>query len=153
MAHILIAEENQATANYLYKVLKHSGNTAVIASRSLEAWRKASSENFDVLVVNIALPGMDGLVLAQRALNENSEPQVIFVSGFAAASLDNYTHDGTMLPLTSRPFHLSEIAARVRYLQGDGALKLKISNAEEKIENNVIYADFSRVRAQQGASL
>lgn len=144
MAHILVAEHNQTTAAYLATTLKKAGHSVVTADNCLDAWRISSKENFDILLVDIVMPGVDGFVLAQKVLQDNPELQVVFITGFAGIAMDiQATPAYAPAPITTRPFHLSEIAGRVRYLMGQGSLPSKASSAATT-EGNVVYADFGR---------
>lgn len=147
MARILIAEHNQTTAAFLYHQLKKAGNQVEIVDNCLDAWRATARDDFDVVMIDIVMPGIDGFVLAQKALQENPEIQIIFLTGFAGVALDNYgAPKESPIPLTSRPFHLKDIASRVRYMLGQGGLPARaMANADS---SRVIYADFSRKNAE-----
>jgi two-component system, cell cycle response regulator CpdR len=150
MARILIAEHNEATASYLYGTLKKAGNSVELVDNCLDAWRVSSKDSYDVLLVNVVMPGIDGFVLAQKALQDNPGLQVIFITGFAGVAMDTHaTPAYAPAPVTTRPFHLKEIVSRVRYLMGQGSLPFKAHNAAG--EGNIIYADFAQktFRSQQ----
>jgi len=148
MARILVAEHNASTASYLYKALKKTGNTVVSVDNCLDAWRMSSKETFDVLMIDVVMPGIDGFVLAQKALQENPLLQVIFITGFAGVAMDTYaTPSYAPAPVTTRPFHLKDIAARVRYMMGQGSLPGQ-SRSDAGSDHKVIYADFANRAAQ-----
>ncbi len=150
MAKILIAEHNSTTAAYLTASLKKAGNTVESVDNCLDAWRVSSRDTYDVLLVNVVMPGIDGFVLAQKALQDNPGLQVIFITGFAGVAMDTHaTPAYAPAPVTTRPFHLKEIATRVRYLMGQGSLPLK--TPMQSADSNIIYADFAHkpARAQQ----
>ncbi|MCC7037478.1 MAG: response regulator, partial [Alphaproteobacteria bacterium] len=88
MAKILIAEHNSTTAAYLAATLKKAGNTVESVDNCLDAWRVSSRDSYDVLLVNVVMPGIDGFVLAQKALQDNPGLQVIFITGFAGVAMD-----------------------------------------------------------------
>ncbi|MBI3441711.1 MAG: response regulator [Proteobacteria bacterium] len=143
MAHILIAENNRTTASYLVATLRKAGHSVVLADNCLEAWKASSRENFDVLLADVVMPGVDSFVLAQKALQDNPHLQVVFITGFAGVALDKQaTPSYSPAPITTHPFHLTEIASRVRYLLGHGSLPSRTMPAS--LDNNIVYADFSR---------
>lgn len=147
MAKILIAEHNHTTASFLQNVLKRAGNAVILADNCLDAWRASSRESFDVLMVDVSMPGIDGFVLAQKALQDNPLLQVIFITGFAGVAMDTAaTPVYAPAPVTMRPFHLKEIAGRVRFLLGIGGLP-QTSNTTHN--DNIIYADFTNKSASQ----
>jgi two-component system cell cycle response regulator CpdR len=143
MARILIAEHNATVTSYLTAALKKAGHVIEIVDNSLDAWRAISRAHFDVMLIDVIMPGVDGFVLAQRALQENPLTQIVFVTGFAAVAMDTYaTPSYAPAPMTTRPFHLKDINARLRALLG-GAFP-----AGEAAGNDdpgvVIYADFQK---------
>ena len=152
MARVLVAEHNQSTSAYLMNALKKSGNSVEMVDNCLDAWRVSSKENFDILLVDVVMPGIDGFVLAQKALQENPALQIIFITGFAGVAMDTHaTPTYAPAPITTRPFHLKEISNRIRYLMGQGSLPIKGSYTEGAEDNNVIYADFAhKATARQG---
>jgi len=115
MARILVAEHNRTTSAYLHAALKKAGNTVDVVDNCLDAWRVSSDDRYDILLVDVVMPGIDGFILAQKALQENPELQIIFVTGFAGVAMDTYaTPAYAPAPITTRPFHLKDIVSRVR---------------------------------------
>lgn len=150
MARILIAEHNQTTADYLYATLKKAGYDVDKIDNSLDAWRLTSREIYDVLMVDIAMPGIDGFILSQKALQENPSLQIIFITGFAGVAMDTYaTPPYAPAPITTRPFHLRDIAGRIRYMMGYG--NLPATNHLQQAADNVVYANFMQKGSDQQA--
>ncbi|MCK5555554.1 MAG: response regulator [Alphaproteobacteria bacterium] len=142
MARVLIAEHNKTTSSYLSATLKKEGNSVEIVDNALEAWKASSKENFDILLVNILIPEMDGFVLAQKVLQKNSALRIIFITGFAGIAMETKsTPTHSQVVFTSRPFHLNEINSRIRYLMGEGGMPMK--STQKDVCDNVVYADFN----------
>jgi len=153
MARILIAEHNETTSSYLSAALKKAGNSVQTVDNCLDAWRASSKESFDVLMVDVVMPGIDGFVLAQKVLQDNPTLQVIFITGFSGVAMDTQaTPPYAPAPITMRPFHLKEIVSRIRYLMGLGSLPTQASASAT--DNSVVYADFTNKGAssQQASS-
>jgi two-component system cell cycle response regulator CpdR len=147
MARILIAEHNKTTLEYLTAALRKSGNSVEAVDNCLDAWRASSKEHFDILMVDVVMPGIDGFVLAQKALQDTPDLQVVFITGFAGMAMDTQaTLPYAPAPVTMRPFHLKEISSQVRYLMGLGNPPMQSSAAGS---GSVVYADFSTKTALQ----
>lgn len=150
MAKVLIAEHNQTLSSYLAASLKKAGHGVQVVDNYLDAWRSSSQESFDVLMVDVVMPGIDGFVLAQKILQDNPGMQVIFITGFAGVAMDTQaTPVYAPAPITMRPFHLRESASRIRYLMGHGALPVTDANTGE---GRVVYADFT-ARAEESQQI
>lgn len=62
--------------------------------------------DFDLLVTDIVMPGMDGLEIARRISAETPGMKVIFITGFAAVSLNSHASQQSNAKVLSKPFHL-----------------------------------------------
>lgn len=143
MARILIAEDNAVVAQHIQVALKKRGHTLVRAESALDAWRSLGGNGFDAILINVAMPGIDGFVLAQKALTENPDTQIIFITGFAAVAMDaQRTPAYAPAPFTTRPFHLREIGYRLGALLCGQHFEAGFGK-EQANDGTVIYADFS----------
>jgi len=149
MTKILIAEQNTAVSSFLKKQLKGAYNDTTVVNSSNEAWKAIGQMDYecDVLMIDIMMPGIDGFVLAQKALQFNPGLQVIFITGFAAVAMDSYnTPTHAPRPMTSRPFHLRDIADRIRFYMGEADLPFDAIYAQQQntAQDNVVYATFGQ---------
>ncbi len=157
MARILIAEDNKDTAVYVKALLKKAGYRQIeVVDNSLDAWRATTHGEFDVLMIDVLLPGIDGFILAQKALQDNPAMQIVFITGFAGVAMDTFnTPNYAPQPYTSAPFHLNEIVSRIRFLLGEadlpaGASMPRTTTANDASLDNVVYADFGTKRINTG---
>ncbi len=113
---ILVVEDDPKIASFVVKGLKQSGFAVDHFSDGDEAHTMASTVTYDAAVVDIMLPGMDGLTLVQRLRREGGRMPVIFLS--AKASVEDRVRGlqaGGDDYLT-KPFAFSELLARVQAL-------------------------------------
>lgn len=150
MARILIAEHNQTTMHYLQTTLKKAGHAVDAVDNCLDAWRAAAVTEYDVMMIDVVMPGIDTFALAQRALHENPSLQIIFITGFAGVAMDSFSEISYLpAPVTTRPFHLKDIVGRIRFLMGQGGLPQNAQTQQRmSTESRVIYADFAGAQGQ-----
>lgn len=66
MAKILVAEDEINIASFIKRGLEEFGYTVFIAGNGEEAWDLIRQESFDLLMLDIIMPQMDGLQLCQQ---------------------------------------------------------------------------------------
>ena len=113
---VLIVEDEKKTASFIRKALQAEGFAVDLSANGDEALAAASATPLDAIVLDIMLPGRDGLsVLRQLRDRKNATPVLLLsargevderVEGLNAGA-DDY------LP---KPFELAELVARVRAL-------------------------------------
>ena len=117
---VLVVEDEKKTASFVRKALQTESFAVDVFHNGDDALAAASTTPFDVIVLDIMLPGRDGIsVLKQLRDRKNSTPVLLLsargevnerVEGLNAGA-DDY------LP---KPFELSELVARVRALTRRG---------------------------------
>jgi two-component system OmpR family response regulator len=113
---ILVVEDDKKIASFLIRGLKQAGFAVDHASNGVDGLELALAEPYDVAVVDIMLPKLDGLALIDRLRHDKVMTPVIILS--AKRSVDDRVkglHSGSDDYLT-KPFALSELVARIHAL-------------------------------------
>ncbi len=113
MARILLAEDEESMRTFLVRSLERVGHDVCSVADGFEALPHIATGEFDVLVTDIVMPGMDGLELARRASVEMPQLRVIFITGFAAVALNNQATKRTDAKVLSKPFHLRTLVDEI----------------------------------------
>jgi DNA-binding response OmpR family regulator len=114
MSRILVAEDEARIAAFISKGLHAAGYAVVVAGDGDAAFWRASSGEHDLLVLDLGLPGRDGLsVLHDLRRNGVEIPVVILTArdgpGALAEGLDAGADD-----FIAKPFVFDELLARIR---------------------------------------
>ena len=114
MTRILIAEDEQRIVSFLEKGLRAGGYTTVAIGTGPDALALARDDSFDLLVLDLGLPGMDGheVLRAMRARGETMPVLVLTArDGFedTVAGLEGGADD-----YVTKPFRFEELLARIR---------------------------------------
>jgi DNA-binding response OmpR family regulator len=113
---ILVVEDDATIASFVVKGLQDAGFAVDHAENGAEALHLASSEDYAVAVVDIMLPGMDGLALIEEMRRRRIKTPVIILS--ARRTVDDRVKGlqaGGDDYLT-KPFAFAELLARVQAL-------------------------------------
>src|SRR5271165_5616103 len=125
MSRILIAEDEPNIVRFLVKGLAAEGHATVSAADGMTALHLAQTGEFDLMLLDLGLPGRDGLeVLTELRRKQVRLPIIVLTARNATddvvTGLDCGADD-----YISKPFRLAELLARVR-------LRLRAENSREE---------------------
>ncbi|MBC3193795.1 response regulator transcription factor [Pseudonocardia sp. C8] len=116
MTTVVLAEDDAAIAEPLSRALQREGYDVEVVADGVGALERVTADPVDLLVLDLGLPGMDGLEVCRRVRATQADLPVLmltartdevdFVVGLDAGA-DDYV---------SKPFRLAELLARVRAL-------------------------------------
>ena len=114
MAKILIAEDDTSMRGFLKLALEKAGHEVTVAGDGMEALDILKRRtDFNLLLADIVMPGMDGIELSQRATDMVKGMKVMFITGFAAVAMNNKDTEPAGARVLSKPFHLKELVDQV----------------------------------------
>jgi DNA-binding response OmpR family regulator len=131
---VLVVDDEEAIAEAVRARLENEGYRVVVAGDGPQALELASRERPDLVVLDLMLPGMDGLEVCTRLQRERWVPVLMLtarteeadkVAGFAVGADDYLT----------KPFSLRELAVRVR------AILRRFERSAERTPDTPIHAD------------
>lgn len=113
---ILVVDDEEDIANALVKGLRQQGYAADIALDGQKALEMAWVNEYDLLILDLNLPGMDGLEVCRQLRTEKPDLLILMLT-----ARDKLEDKVTGLDLGAddymvKPFHFEELAARVRAL-------------------------------------
>jgi DNA-binding response OmpR family regulator len=114
MSRILIAEDEARLASFLEKGLRASGFATTVVSDGPSATAIARDDDFDLLILDLGLPGKDGLEVL-RDLRESGQrlPVIVLTARGDPHDLVEGLETGADDYL-AKPFHFEELVARIR---------------------------------------
>jgi two-component system, OmpR family, copper resistance phosphate regulon response regulator CusR len=122
MSRILIAEDEARIASFIEKGLRSQGMTTTVAATGEEALDLAISGEFDLLVLDLGLPGIDGTDVLRSLREHDTRLPVIVLTARdsvhdTVAALESGADD-----YVTKPFRFAELVARIRArLRDEGA--------------------------------
>ncbi len=114
MPSILIAEDEERIASFLHKGLQRNGFAVTVADDGESGYRLAASGMFDLLILDIGLPKMDGFSVLRRLRAERVELPVIILTARNEVADTVAGLEGGADDYVRKPFAFDEILARVR---------------------------------------
>lgn len=140
---VLVADDHGFVRETIKLGLERNGDFAVEAATDFEAaLRLATQEPFDIVLLDLAMPGMDGIASIQRIVKANEAHKVVLFSGSITQGLLLRATDAGVRGFISKTMGLKSIAAALRLVH-DGEVFIPISYIQEKslLSNGVRAAD------------
>jgi two-component system, sensor histidine kinase and response regulator len=140
--HILVAEDNEVNQELVITALRARGHTVVVAGDGKEALMALEKESFDVILMDVQMPGMDGLeavaIIREREQTSGAHVPIVALTAHAmkgdrerclAAGMDTYV---------SKPLRTQELFAAIASVlggvSGTKAVKVPITTKEQMAE-------------------
>lgn len=109
---ILFVEDDAAVREPIAQLLASQGFRMLVAVGAYEALRLLSENPVDVLFTDIVMPGMNGIELAQKAIELRPDLKIMFVTGYYSRAAEA-ERIGKLL---FKPLRAKEIEAEMREL-------------------------------------
>ena len=111
---ILVVEDERKVAADLGRALEGSGLVVEQVSDGKTAWFQGDTENYDLVVLDLGLPNLDGLqVLKRWRANQRTMPVLVLTARDSWSEKVEVIDAGADDYLT-KPFHMAELLARAR---------------------------------------
>ncbi|SOE48413.1 His Kinase A (phospho-acceptor) domain-containing protein [Caballeronia arationis] len=109
---ILVVEDDDDVRAMLVECLRTLGYTVTDAPNGQSGLKRLPDDNPDLLMVDFAMPGMNGLEVIEQARKLRADLPVILATGYA--DVDMSTHSQKHFTVLRKPFQLIELARTVR---------------------------------------
>jgi two-component system copper resistance phosphate regulon response regulator CusR len=114
MTHILIAEDEQRIASFIDKGLSASGFAVTTVTDGRSAYEYVLTGDFDLMILDIGLPEMDGFEVLRRLRAEGHRVPVIVLTARSSVHDTVAALEGGADDYMAKPFRFEELLARVR---------------------------------------
>jgi DNA-binding response OmpR family regulator len=114
VTRILIAEDEERIVSFLEKGLRASGYTTMAVETGPDALALARDDSFDLLVLDLGLPGLDGHEVLRRLRARGERLPVIVLTARASVEDTVQGLEGGADDYVTKPFRFEELLARIR---------------------------------------
>lgn len=117
MPKILVVDDEKDMCWTISKVFEMKGHTTIVTHRGEDAIEKVKSDDHDLIILDMQLPGMDGLQTLKEIRKINRTVPVIFVSGYGSVETAAEVIKLGANDYLGKPFHNKALVDTVnRYL-------------------------------------
>ena len=114
MARILIVEDEERIASFVAKGLRAEGHAPTVVADGRQGLDEALSGQFDLVVLDIGLPGLDGFEVLDAAAVAGQPVPVIVLTARDSVTDTVSALEGGADDYMPKPFRFAELLARVR---------------------------------------
>ena len=145
MSRILVAEDESRIASFVEKGLRANGFTPTVVGDGATALGHALSGDFDLLVLDIGLPVMDGFTVLRRLRESHGSIPVVILTARDSVTDTVAGLEGGADDYMPKPFRFDELLARIR-------LRLRSDRAPEVtvLQHGTLSLDLRTRRASIG---
>jgi DNA-binding response OmpR family regulator len=131
---ILIVEDEKRISSFIDKGLAAAGYTPTVVANGLDALDYVATGSFDLVLLDVGLPGIDGFEVLKRLRTRGETMPIIMLT--ARTSVDDTVAglDGGANDYLPKPFKFDELVARIR-------LRLRESSQQIVVESVLTYGD------------
>lgn len=131
---MLIVDDEESVRDSLYNWFIEDGYDVDCAANAKEALTKIEAGNFDIILADIKMPGMDGLEMHRRIKAINSEVIVIVMTAFASVETAVQALKDGAFDYITKPFDPDDLSHLVR--NATNQISLRYEN--EALKNKVV---------------
>ena len=115
MARLLIVDDEEKIREMIGKYASHEGHECVLASDGVEALKFFEKENFDVVILDVMMPNLDGYETLKR-MKEIKDVPCIFLTALGQEYDRIYGFDMGAEDYVTKPFSLKELMMRIKVI-------------------------------------
>ncbi len=115
-AKILIVEDNRPVCRFIDGSLREAGFETVTAETGREAFDRLRNDLFDLVLLDLKLPDIDGMEVLKTIRRQDDEMPVIVVSSMQEVNTKVLGFEVGCDDYVTKPFHAPELIGRVRRL-------------------------------------
>jgi DNA-binding response OmpR family regulator len=144
--HILVVEDEKRLANLIKRALDEEGHVVDVSHDGAEALEMAQATDYDLMVLDLMLPHLDGIEVARRLRAEGNDVRILMLTARDAVDdrvegLESGADDYLI-----KPFSFTELVARVKALS-----RRQIQpQQEQELRSGDLVLDLTRHEARRG---
>jgi DNA-binding response OmpR family regulator len=113
-ARILVVDDEEAMRSAISRALASEGLVADLAGTASAGLRQARDEGYDLVILDLLMPGTDGFAVLRQLLRDRPGQTVLVLSCLAEVRYKVDCFDLGARDYLTKPFSLAELLARVR---------------------------------------
>ncbi len=135
---ILVVDDDKGSLTALGEAMTREGYLVTLASSGEEALRIGQEQDFDVVITDLRMQGVDGLQVVRTLKNSSPETVVIVMTGFASMETVVDAIAAGAYDYISKPFKLDQMRLKVRQSMGQAKLLRENRDLRERVQGQAM---------------
>jgi DNA-binding NtrC family response regulator len=136
MAKILVVDDEKSIRNALKEILEYEKHEVVLTSNGMEGMELLTKQSFDVLLLDIKMPEMDGLEVLEKIVPEYPDMQVVMISGHGNVDTAVKAVKMGAYDFIEKPLDLNRLLLTIRNATDKSELITESKSLRRKINKN-----------------
>ena len=147
--HILVVEDEKRLANLIRRALEEEKHVVDVSYDGAEALDMAEATDYDLLVLDLMLPHLDGIELCRRLRADDNDARILMLTARDAVEDRVLGLESGADDYLVKPFSFSELLARVKAL----ARRQVQPQAEQELQAGDLVLDLGKREARRGETV
>lgn len=113
MARILVVDDESPILDLLDMILRRKGHDVVLANTGVKGLEAVKRDHPDVVILDLKMPGMDGLTLLREIRARNVELPVIVLTGYRTETAETEARALGVIQFLQKEFSLHALGAAI----------------------------------------
>ncbi|HET7433215.1 MAG TPA: ATP-binding protein [Thermoanaerobaculia bacterium] len=115
---VLLVEDNVVNQEFVFESLHRLGHSVVVSGDGAAALEQLASESFDLVFMDVQLPGMDGLDVTRAFRAQDGRTPVVGLTAHSGRAERTRCFDAGMNEVLTKPVDVKQLAATIRAVLG-----------------------------------
>ena len=134
---VLIVDDESSIRESLERLIRSGGYETVMAAHGQEALARAAVQEFEVVIMDIRMPGLSGIDVLRKMNTEYPDTSVIMISALADVGTAVEAMKLGAYDYITKPFNLDDILMRVEKARERRHLKLQVRDYQKNLEERM----------------
>jgi len=136
MAHILVIDDERSIRNSLKDILEYEKHEVALAASGAEGLEILSHDQFDVLLLDIKMEGMDGMEVLEQVVQLYPDMPVVMISGHGTVDTAVKAIKMGAYDFIEKPLDLNRLLITIRNTMDKGKLIAENKTLNKKVARN-----------------
>lgn len=114
MARVLVVDDEPRILSFVSRALASAGFAVEGAEDGAEALKRVRTRHYDLVILDLLLPGVDGVTVLRHIMDHRPEQRVLVLSALSDVETKVRCLESGACDYLAKPFALAELLARVR---------------------------------------